>query len=88
MDRPQSQNCNQEKARLYTRMKKTKKEKDIRKYRQCNGDVKKIEKKQAYFSYINNIIEVNDDRTINLQNRSGSGPTSNPLEKITQESHH
>ena len=49
------------KARLYTRMKKTKKEKDIRKYmyRQCKGDIQKLER-QAYFSYINNIIEVND----------------------------
>ena len=49
------------KARLYTRMKKTKKEKDIRKYRQCKGDVQKLER-QAYFLYINNIIEVNDDQ--------------------------
>ena len=48
------------KARLYTRMKKTKKQQDIRKYRQCKGDVQKLER-QAYFSYINNIIEVNED---------------------------
>ena len=48
-------------ARLYTRMKKNKKEKDIRKYRQCKGDVQKLER-QAYFSYINNIIEVNEDQ--------------------------
>ena len=51
------------KARLYTRMKKTKKEKDIRKYmyRQCKGDIQKLER-QVYFSYINNIIEVNDNQ--------------------------
>ena len=48
-------------ARLYTRMKKTKKEQDIRKYRQCKGDVQKLER-QAYYSYINNIIEVNEDQ--------------------------
>ena len=48
------------KARLYTRMRKTKKQQDIRKYRQCKGDVQKLER-QAYFSYINNIIEVNED---------------------------
>ena len=48
-------------ARLYTRMMKTKNEKDIRKYRQCKGDVQKLER-QAYFSYINTIIEVNDDQ--------------------------
>ena len=47
-------------ARLYTRMKKTKKEVDIRKYRQCKGDIQKLER-QAYYSYINNIIEVNED---------------------------
>ena len=49
------------KARLYTRMRKTKKQQDIRKYRQCKGDVQKLER-QAYFSYINNIIEVHDDK--------------------------
>ena len=48
------------KARLYTRMRKTKKQQDIRKYRQCKGDVQKLER-QAYYSYINNIIEVNED---------------------------
>ena len=42
-------------------MKKTKKEQDIRKYRQCKGDVQKLER-QAYYSYINNIIEVNEDQ--------------------------
>ena len=48
------------KARLYTRMRKTKKQQDIRKYRQCKGDVQKLERK-AYYSYINNIIEVSED---------------------------
>ena len=47
------------KARLYTRMEKTKK--DIRKYRQCKWDVQKLER-QAYFSYINIIIEVHDNQ--------------------------
>ena len=59
MDRPQRQNPNPEKNRLYTRT-KTKKQQDTRKYRQCKGDVPRL-KRHAYYSYINNIIEVNED---------------------------
>ena len=46
---------------LYTRMKKTKKEQDMRNYRQSKGDVQKPER-HAYYSYINNIIKASDDQ--------------------------
>ena len=47
------------KARLYTRMKRSKNEKDIRKFRHCKSETQKLER-QAYHHYINTIIEVGD----------------------------
>ena len=40
-------------------MKKTKNEKDVRKYKDCKKAVQKQER-QSYWTYINNIIEVGD----------------------------
>jgi hypothetical protein len=43
-------------SKLYNRMKKTGKESDIRKYRNCKSQTQKLER-TSYYSYINNIIE-------------------------------
>ena len=45
--------------KLFRRMKKTKNEKDIRKYKDCKKAVQKQER-QSYWTYINNIIEEGD----------------------------
>ena len=45
--------------KLFRRMKKTKNEKDVRKYKDCKKAVQKQER-QSYWTYINNIIEVGD----------------------------
>ena len=45
--------------KLFRRMRKTKKEKDVRRFKDCKKAVQKQER-QSYWNYINNIIEVGD----------------------------
>ena len=45
--------------KLFRRMRKTKKEKDVRRFKDCKKAVQKQER-QSYWNYINNIIEVVD----------------------------
>ena len=45
--------------KLFRRMKKTKNETDIRKFKECKKAVQKTER-QSYWTYINNIIETGD----------------------------
>ncbi|KAH3721742.1 hypothetical protein DPMN_064690 [Dreissena polymorpha] len=47
------------KAKLYTKIKKTGKEKDISKYRLCKRATQKLER-ETYQKYVNNLIEVDD----------------------------
>ena len=63
MDRPQNHNPGKGQKR-HNDEEDQKKQQDIRMYRQCKGDVQKLER-QAYYSYINNIIEVNEDQDDN-----------------------
>ena len=42
-------------------MKKTRKESDIRRYRHCKADTQRLER-QSYYSYINNIIEFDEQK--------------------------
>ena len=45
--------------KLFQRMRKTRNETDVRKYRECKRILQKSER-QSYWSYVNNIIEVGD----------------------------
>ena len=50
------------KTRLYTRMRSTKSESDLRKYKESKRQAKKVER-QSYWENINNIIEIEDPDT-------------------------
>ena len=43
--------------KLFTRMRKTKNETDVRKYKECKSTLQKAER-QSYWAYVNNIIEI------------------------------
>ena len=67
-------------------MRKTKNEKDVRKYNACKNAVQKNER-QSFWSYINGIIEVGDpDSDRQKQKRFWiSGSTSSPYAKMPLE---
>ena len=46
-------------SKLFTRMRKTRNETDIRKYKECKKTLQKTER-QPYWAYVNNIIETGD----------------------------
>ena len=46
-------------SKLFTRMRKTRNETDIRKYKECKKTLQKTER-QSYWAYVNNIIETGD----------------------------
>ena len=60
IDRRQSQNRNPEKGQTIHKDEEYQKATRHRKYLHCTGDVQKFER-QAYYSYIKNILEVNAD---------------------------
>ena len=49
--------------KLFRRMQKTKTEGDVRKYKECKRHLQKSER-QSYWSYVNNIIEIGDQDSV------------------------
>ena len=60
--------------KLFRRVKKTKNDSDIRKYKDCKKAVQESER-QAYWAYINGIIEAEDPEVDRPPNRKDSGTT-------------
>ena len=73
--------------KLFRRMKKTKNDSDIRKYKECKKALQKHER-QAYWTYINGIIEADDPEVDRPPKQKDSGTTSSPCLKTQQVYHH
>ena len=72
------------KARLYARMKKIRKESDIRRYRHCKEATQSLERQTCY-SNINNIIEFDEENDSKPNRRNASGLTLYLSGRIIQE---